>query len=300
MLFGAYVSPKLVDEIVESNQDPKLGGAEAEITALFSDVEGFSTLSEELSPDQLVSLMNEYLGAMTEVFQSQAGTLDKYVGDAIVTMFGMPLPVKDHALRACMSALEMQERHAVLRAKWAQSGKWPESVLNMRTRIGLNTGDAVIGNMGSEMRFNYTMMGDSVNLAARCESGGKIYGVYTMVTETTLQAAMAYGAELDYRKLDCVVVKGRHQSVELYELWDSSIDHEATTACKVAYEAALAHYFEGDWAVAIEAFEASEILEPSIAFAPTTPSTVLAARCRQFISEGDPENWDGAFTLTSK
>jgi adenylate cyclase len=299
-LFGAYVSPKLVDEIVESNQDPKLGGAEAEVTALFSDVEGFSTLSEELSPDQLVSLMNEYLGAMTEVFQSQAGTLDKYVGDAIVTMFGMPLPVKDHALRGCLSALEMQERHAVLRAKWAQSGKWPESVLNMRTRIGLNTGDAVIGNMGSEMRFNYTMMGDSVNLAARCESGGKIYGVYTMVTETTLQAALAYGAELDYRKLDCVVVKGRHQSVELYELWDSSIDHEATAACKAAYEAALAHYFEGDWAVALEAFEASEILEPSIAFAPTTPSTVLAARCRQFISEGDPENWDGAFTLTSK
>jgi hypothetical protein len=95
-------------------------------------------------------------------------------------------------------------------------------------------------------------------------------------------------------------VKGRHQSVELYELWDSSIDHKATAACKAAYEAALAHYFEGDWAVALEAFEASEILEPSIAFAPTTPSTVLAARCRQFISEGDPENWDGAFTLTSK
>ena len=300
MLFGAYVSPKLVDEMVESNQDPKLGGTEAEITALFSDVEGFSTLSEELSPDQLVSLMNEYLGAMTEVFQSQAGTLDKYIGDAIVTMFGMPLPVKDHALRACLSALEMQERHAVLRTKWAQSGQWPPCVLNMRTRIGLNTGHAVIGNMGSEMRFNYTMMGDSVNLAARCESGGKSYGVYTMVTETTLHAALAYGAELKYRKLDRVLVKGRRQPVELYELWDSSIDRAVTTACKAAYEAALAHYFKRDWAVALAAFEASEALEPSIAFAPTTPSSVLAARCRQFITEGDPENWDGAFSLTSK
>ena len=299
-LFGAYVSPKLVDEIVESNQDPKLGGAEAEITALFSDVEGFSTLSEELSPDQLVSLMNEYLGAMTEVFQSQAGTLDKYVGDAIVTMFGMPLPVKDHALRACLSALEMQERHAYLRAKWAKSGNWPECVLNMRTRIGLNTGRAVIGNIGSEMRFNYTMMGDSVNLAARCESCGKSYGVYTMVTETTLNAALAYGAKLNYRKLDCVVVKGRHQPVELYELWDSSINREATTNCKAAYEGALAHYFNGDWTVALTAFEVSEALEPSIAFAPTTPSAVLAARCRQFIAEGEPENWDGAFILTSK
>ena len=299
-LFGAYVSPKLVDEMVESNQDPQLGGAEAEITALFSDVEGFSTLSEELSPDQLVSLMNEYLGAMTEVFQSQAGTLDKYVGDAIVTMFGMPLPVTDHALRACLSALEMQERHADLRAKWAKSGKWPECVLEMRTRIGLNTGHAVIGNMGSEMRFNYTMMGDSVNLAARCESGGKNYGVYTMVTETTLKAALAHGAKLNYRKLDCVVVKGRHQPVELYELWDSSIDRDATMNCKAAYEAALVHYFEGDWVVALAAFEASEILEPSIAFAPTTPSAVLAARCRKFIVEGDPKDWDGTFTLTSK
>jgi adenylate cyclase len=150
------------------------------------------------------------------------------------------------------------------------------------------------------MRFNYTMMGDSVNLAARCESGGKSYGVYTMITETTLQAALAYGAELNYRKLDCVVVKGRHQPVELYELWESSIDHEATAICKEAYEAALAHYFEGDWAIALAAFEASEMLEPSIAFAPTTPSAVLAARCRQFIAEGGPENWDGAFTLTSK
>ena len=154
--------------------------------------------------------------------------------------------------------------------------------------------------MGSEVRFNYTMMGDSVNLAARCESVSKSYGVYTTVTETTLHAALAYGAKLNYRKLDCVVVKGRHEPVELYELWDSSIDEEATTTCKVAYEAALAHYFKGDWRVALAAFETSEMLEPSITFAPTTPSAVLAARCRQFIAEGDPKNWDGAFILTSK
>ena len=121
-----------------------------------------------------------------------------------------------------------------------------------------------------------------------------------MVTETTLNAALAYGAKLNYRKLDCVVVKGRHQPVELYELWDSSIDREATMNCKAAYEGALAHYLKGDWTVALAAFEASEALEPSIAFAPTTPSSVLAARCRQFIAEGDPENWDGTFTLTSK
>ncbi len=299
-LFGAYLAPKLVDEMVESKQDPKLGGAEAEITALFSDVEGFSALSEELSPDQLVSLMNEYLGAMTEVFQAQAGTLDKYIGDAIVTMFGMPVPVSDHAARACLSALEMQERHAALRVKWAQSGQWPESVHSMRTRIGLNTGHAVIGNMGSEMRFNYTMMGDSVNLAARCESGAKAYGVYTMVTESTLQAALGDGAALNYRKLDRIVVKGRRQPVEIYELWESTHSAATTAACKAAYEAALDKYFQGDWVAALGGFETAEASEPNKAYATITPSTVLAARCRQFIAEGDPPHWDGAYRMATK
>tara|TARA_B100001971_G_scaffold214908_2_gene255384 strand:+ start:5063 stop:7435 length:2373 start_codon:yes stop_codon:yes gene_type:complete len=299
-LFGAYVAPKLVDEMVESNQDPQLGGTDTEITALFSDVEGFSALSEELTPHQLVSLMNEYLGAMTEVFQLQSGTLDKYIGDAIVTMFGMPVPVTDHASRACKAAIEMQACHAVLREKWADSGEWPESVRHMRTRIGVNTGRAVIGNMGSEMRFNYTMMGDSVNLAARCESGAKIYGVYTMVTENTLQAALAEGTELNYRKLDRVVVKGRRQPVELYELWDSSVSAGQSSACRAAYEAALELYFKADWAAALQGFEASEANEPFKAFAPTTPSAVLAARCRQFLETGAPAGWNGAYVMTSK
>ncbi len=299
-LFGAYVAPKLVDEMVDSRQDPKLGGTETKITALFSDVEGFSALSEKLSPDQLVALMNEYLGAMTEVFQAQSGTLDKYIGDAIVTMFGMPVPVTDHASRACLSAIEMQERHAALRAKWAGEGKWPSDVLNMRTRIGLNTGMAVIGNMGSEMRFNYTMMGDSVNLAARCESGAKSYGVYTMVTSDTLQAALAEGADLRYRKLDRIVVKGRRQPVDIYELWEPSIPAEMSTNCKEAYECALERYFKGDWAAALEGFEQAEAFEPGQAYAPTTASTVLAARCREFIRSGGPEAWDGAFKMQTK
>jgi len=299
-LFGAYLSPKLVDEMVESKQDPKLGGTEAEITALFSDVEGFSALSEELSPDRLVSLMNEYLGAMTEVFQTHSGTLDKYIGDAIVTMFGMPVPVADHAARACLSAVEMQERHAALREQWAQSGQWPESVRQMRTRIGLNTGFAVIGNMGSEMRFNYTMMGDAVNLAARCESGAKAYGVYTMVTENTLRAALADGAALDYRKLDRIVVKGRSQPVEIFELWEPSAWNDRAGTCKGLYESSLEHYFGGRWPEALAGFEEAAAHEPGREFAPTTPSIVLAGRCRGFIKDGDPEEWDGAYRMETK
>jgi adenylate cyclase len=299
-LFGAYVSPELVNDMVESQRDPELGGTKAEVTALFSDVEGFSSLSEQLSPERLVALMNEYLGAMTETFQTYQGTLDKYIGDAIVTMFGMPYPVKDHAARACLSAIAMQERHSQLRKKWAESGDWPQDVVNMRTRIGVNTGIAVIGNMGSEMRFNYTMMGDSVNLAARCESGAKSYGVYTMVTASTLEAALREGAELNYRKLDRIVVKGRSQPVEVYELWDSSLDPSAAESCRSVYEAALEQYFAGQWGEALAGFEKCEALEPARTYAPTTPSAVLAIRCREFAVNGGPGEWDGAYRMTTK
>lgn len=299
-LFGAYVSPELVDEMVAAKDDPELGGTEAEVTALFSDVEGFSALSELLSPDQLVALMNEYLSAMTDALQEEGGTLDKYIGDAIVTMFGMPLPLKDHAARACLAALRMQERHHELRREWAQSGKWPPQVTRMRTRIGLNTGMAVVGNMGSRVRFNYTMMGDSVNLAARCESGAKVYGVYTMISAPTLWAAQASGAQLNFRKLDRIVVKGRTEPVEVYELWDASVDAEGANTCRDQYEAGLSLYFAEQWSAALEQFLAAESFEPARAFARTTPSAVLAQRCREFIENGGPDSWDGSHRMLTK
>lgn len=299
-LFGAYVSPKLVEEMVESNQNPQLGGVECEITALFSDVVGFSALSEQLSPDELVALMNDYLGSMTDAFQSGSGTLDKYVGDAIVAMFGMPVQIRDHAARACIAAVKMQACHAELRKRWAASGKWPESVLEMRTRIGINTGRAVIGNMGSEMRFNYTMMGDSVNVAARCESGSKAYGVYIMATEETLNAALSSGVDLNFRKLDRIVVKGRQAPVVIYEIWDDSVSREDSNACKEAYESALDDYFEGEWSAALAGFKRAAVLEPSQAFAPTTPSDVLAARCEDFLEKGGPLDWNGVYEMRSK
>lgn len=299
-LFGAYVSPNLVDEMVKSDRDPELGGAEVQVTALFSDVEGFSALSEELSPSELVALMNEYLGAMTQTFQKEQGTLDKYIGDAIVTMFGMPYPVEDHAARACRSAISMQEKHAELRSYWSKEGKWPEKVTQMRTRIGINTGQAVIGNMGSEMRFNYTMMGDSVNLAARCESGAKTYGVYTMITEDTLNSALSFGEKLNYRKLDRIIVKGRILPVDIYELWDGTVDATLAETCKAAYEAALNAYIKGEWEAALAGFEACVAHEPARDYGPTTPSEVLAARCREFIEHGAAEAWDGVYRMTTK
>lgn len=299
-LFGAYVSPKLVDQMVDAQRDPELGGTEAEVTSLFSDVEGFSALSEQLPPDQLVSLMNEYLGAMTDALQAEGGTLDKYIGDAIVTMFGMPLPVPDHAARACVAAQQMQERHEALCREWAASGKWPKAVTEMRTRIGVNTGNAVIGNMGSSVRFNYTMMGDSVNLAARCESGAKAYGVYTIVTAETLEAALKSIPDLPYRRLDRIIVKGRSTPVEVFELWNSTLDLEMAAQCREYYEAGLELYFDGQWAAALALLFEAGALEPSRAFAPTTPSAVIAKRCQRFLKAGGPKDWDGAYRMETK
>jgi len=298
-LFGAYVSPELVENMIESHRDPELGGTEAQVTAFFSDVEGFSALSEKLPAPELVSIMNEYLSAMTEALQVEGGTLDKYIGDAIVTMFGMPLPLPDHAARACKASIRMQERHAELRDKWASEGKWPDEVLGMRTRIGLNTGLAVIGNMGSRVRFNYTMMGDSVNLAARCESGAKTYGVYTMITESTLKGALDMGAELRYRRLDRIVVKGRSEPVEIYELWDGSVNQKLAETCREHYEKGFDAYLAGDWNEAIAYFNESLKVEPSASFAPTSPSALLLSRCRVFL-ESPPTNWDGVYKMKTK
>lgn len=300
-LFGSYLSPELVDEMVDSHRDPELGGVEAEVTALFSDVVGFSSMAEGMKAEELVSLMNAYLGAMTEVIQEEGGTLDKYIGDAIVAMFGRPIPAKDHALRACRAAIKMQERHEKLRLAWKESGKWPDSVNNMRTRVGLNTGIAVVGNMGSEVRFNYTMMGDTVNLAARCESGAKSYGIYTMVTAATLEAALERDPDLQYRKLDRIIVKGRSEPVEVFELWDKITDINVFLKCRRIYEEALELYFAGDWTNALRGFEKSMEFEHAyLGHSQTIPSEVLAGRCREFLSNGAPERWDGVYRMVSK
>jgi adenylate cyclase len=144
------------------------------------------------------------------------------------------------------------------------------------------------------------MMGDSVNLAARCESGAKSYGVYIMVTASTLEQALSHGEQLLYRKLDRILVQGRSHAVEIFELWDDSVDREEAEICKREYEAALEHYFAGDWQRASEGFSKSELFEPSAAFAATTPSRVLSMRCREFIANGAPDHWTGVYAMGTK
>lgn len=305
-MFGSYVSPELVEQMVESEDEPTLGGNEVYITAFFSDIQSFSSFSEKLTPIQLVDLINEYLTAMTDILTDEGGTLDKYIGDAIVAFFGAPVPVNDHALRACVVSQKMLMKQAELRNKWKEEGdKWPDLVSRMQTRIGVNTGLMVTGNMGSQSRFNYTMMGDNVNLAARCESGAKAYGVYCMVTENTKNDAEEFGDDCVFRYLDKIVVKGRTQPVGMYEIVGlREYLPPSAFECIEIFEEGIDLYLNQHWDAAIKKFEESSKLEPNqpdeLLGITSNPSLILIERCKQMKLNPPGKEWDGVFVMTSK
>jgi adenylate cyclase len=307
-LFGTYLSPELVNRMVESGEDPHLGGHEAVITAYFSDIQAFSTFSEKMTPARLVELMNEYLTACTDIVQEEGGTLDKYIGDAVVAMFGAPLPLPDHALRACVATQRVQLRIAELREKWrSETDSWPEVVHKLRARLGLNTGPAIIGNMGSRTRFSYTMMGDNVNLAARMESGAKLLGVYTMVTDTTKAECEKHGGgdRLVFRYLDRIVVKGRSQPVAVHEIvgFKENID-QRTFDCLGVYAQGIERYLIQDWDGAGALFGQSVQLEPNQPHTTpgieTNPSLVLIQRCQHMRAHPPGPGWDGTYVMKEK
>ncbi|MTI88611.1 MAG: adenylate/guanylate cyclase domain-containing protein [Balneolaceae bacterium] len=295
-MFSSYVSPELVNQMVESGEEPQLGGEKIYMTAFFSDIQSFSTFSEQLDANRLVELINEYLNAMTDILNDQGGTLDKYIGDAIVGFFGAPVSLQDHALKSCIASQLMQKKQAELRQKW-KNEDWPDIVGNMQTRIGINTGAMVTGNMGSVRRFNYTMMGDNVNLAARCESGAKQYGVYTMVTESTKKEAESCGDDCVFRLLDNIVVKGRTQPVKVYEIADLKADaDEQLFECISLYEDGMRLYFNQEWDKAINKFQQSAKLERHT----PNPSEIFIERCRMMKAEPPEAEWNGVFVMKSK
>ena len=306
-MFGTYVSPQLVNRMVESGESPQLGGHDDEITAYFSDIQSFSTFSEKLGSGPLVELMNEYLTACTDIVQEEGGTLDKYIGDAVVAMFGAPIPSKEHAFRACVATQRVHQKLAELRAKWkSEADKWPEIVWNMQTRIGLNSGVCMIGNMGSRTRFNYTMMGDNVNLAARMESGSKSWGAYTMCAEATKLACEQHGGDrVVFRALGRIVVKGRTKPVPIFEIvgLKESLP-EGARECIARFEQGLARYYERDWDGAMALFRQSQELEPNqpgkTPGVKTNPSLVYLEITEGYKQEPPPADWDGVYIMTEK
>ena len=312
--FKQYISPELIDEMVAGGITPQLGGEESNITAYFTDIQSFSTFSEQIgNPTKLVELLNEYLTAMTEVLTTKnKGTLDKYEGDAIIAFFGAPMKYDDHAKRACDTALDMQSELLKLRKKWhSEEKKWPSVVLNMHMRIGINTGNIVTGNMGSTMRKNYTMMGDEVNLAARLESAAKQYGAYIHICKNTIDQLVEQKTnnQYIYRPLDIIRVVGKDEPVETYELLAYANDKDSSKLKKLCklWEQARAAYLDMQWDKAIELFTQCLAYEPHLPErdpgSKTCPSQVYIKRCKAY-KQNPPasagEKWDGIFTATEK
>ncbi|TVR59878.1 MAG: adenylate/guanylate cyclase domain-containing protein [Spirochaetaceae bacterium] len=280
--FQQYLSPAVIEQLIQNPDRLRLGGERRELSIFFSDLEGFTSLSEGLSPEDLTALLNEYLSAMTEIIQEEGGTVDKYEGDAIIAFWNAPLPLDDHALRCARAALRCQEKLAEMRPGFAaRVGK------DLRMRIGINTGPAVVGNMGSRTRFDYTMLGDAVNLAARLEGINKQFGTYTMISGATYEKVRD---EFPARELSRVAVVGRAEPVVVYEPFFPGAHAGKTDQLRAFHEALLA-YYRGDFAAAAELFAALAASDP--------PAQKYVTRCRE-LAENPPDEWSGVWSMTSK
>lgn len=263
-MFGNYVSATLVERSIDSGQMPAPQPAYRELTPFFASVHSYVGLAAALSPAQLHELLPLYFEACTAQIEAEGGTIDKFIGDAIVAMFGAPLQTSDHALRACTAALQCQVRVAELRTRiQSEEAKWPALAQQLRVRIGLHTGTALVGNLGTKTRANYTMMGDDVNLAARMEKGAESYGVWTLCTETTQRACEhAEAGRIVFRPLGRIVIKGRAHPIELFE--PAALREDAPDQlreCIAVFTSGLARWRERDWDGTIAFLEKSAHLE---------------------------------------
>jgi len=288
-MFSKYVTKSVVDELLKNPDMLKLGGEKKTLTVFFSDVAGFTSISEKLTPEELVALLNEYLTAMTNIVLKYDGMVDKYEGDAIMAVFGAPVHYDDHPLRACHVSIDMQKELISLRAKWKSEGR-PE----LYVRIGLNTGPMVVGNMGALSRLDYTVMGDSVNLGARLEGANKQYGTYFMISEFTYEHVKD---DLETRFLDSLRVKGKAQPVKVYEVLErkenglSEKKKKAMEFYKQGMESYLAQKWEDGIGFFRKALEADET---------DAPSKVYLERCTSYKENPPPHDWDGVYVMTTK
>ncbi|MGK5094234.1 CHASE2 domain-containing protein [Deltaproteobacteria bacterium TL4] len=287
-IFGYYLSPNIVEVLVNEPSKLKLGGEKREMTAFFSDIQGFSTISENLNPEELVDWINVYLTEMCQIIARYDGTVDKFIGDAIVAFWNAPLIQEDHAKLACFASLEMQTRLQELRPQWQQKG-YP--LINVR--IGLNTGPMVVGNMGAAKRMDYTVMGDAVNLASRLEGINKFYKTYLIISEYTYEKVEAF---VDVRKLDTIQVVGKNEPVTIYQLLDRKNGVSGIRAEMVeSYQRGFEFYQNWNFSAALICFEAALKLDPD-----DGPSSVFAKRCRDYIQNPPFKGWDGVHRHTQK
>lgn len=282
-----YVSASVADAVLKNPTLLKLGGERKRMTVLFSDIRGFTSISERLSPERLVALLNIYLGRMTEIVFAQNGVLDKYIGDAVMAFWNAPLVQPDHARRAVQTALEMRDALAEMNQK-KLFGE-----IELHIGIGINTGEMVVGNVGGAARFDYTVIGDQVNLASRLEGITKEYHVGIVITEA---CASQLGGTVLTRRLDKVAVKGKKEPVTIYEVLErmsSAIESQKQLA--QSFEAALEAYFSKNFQDAIAKCHAILSAHPD-----DGPSKNLLERSQQFLVAPPPAEWDGTWVFTKK
>lgn len=293
--FGRYLSGDVINELLADPDKLKLGGEKKYLTAFFTDIRGFSTISENMDPSDLVKLLNEYLTHMSDIILAQRGTIDKFEGDAIISFFGAPIEYPDHAFHACRAALEMKRAETELNERFLRDKMSPSPLV---TRIGINTGEMVVGNMGTANKMDYTMMGNCVNLASRLEGVNKQYGTWILCSETT-QAACSDG--LLFRRLDRVRVVGIQKSVRLYELVaekSSSPSAEGSARAEeliASFHIGLDQFEAKRWAEAKRSFEAVLRIDAN-----DGPAATYVKRCDEYLKTPPPADWDGVFNLSMK
>jgi adenylate cyclase len=286
--FASYVPRDVVRQVIAQGQEAKLGGSVRDVTLFFSDLAGFTSLSEKVKPQELVDMLSSYLEAMTGVIQSQQGTVDKFMGDGIMAMWGAPKPEGEHAALACEAALRAQRKLDEMREK-------PETawLVGARTRIGIATGSALVGNVGTHNRMNYTAMGDVVNLAARLEAQNKTYGTEVLVAESTYLAATS---RVLGRPLDVVAVKGKAQGVRVFGLLCLASEADETSR-QIAdlSEQALSAYLARDFANAVTLYDRVLAILPD-----DSAATVMKERAVAFQKSPPPAEWNGVYVSTTK
>ena len=288
--FAHYLSQEVINDIIADPSRLNLGGESKFLTALFTDIKGFSALSEQLEPTALVTLLNYYLTAMSDIILDLSGTIDKYIGDAIVSFFGAPLSLPQHALHACLAAVRMKKTERQINERLLQEGRTTQPLL---TRIGINTGEMIVGNMGTTRKFNYTIMGHNVNLAARLEGVNKQYGTQILVSEVTFQET---GDRFLLRKLDRVRVVGINQPLRIYELLDEKAQaHPLEFELVETFHQGLAAFEERDWDRALGFFNQALKIKPQ-----DGPALTFKSRVEQYKKSPPPAAWDGVFNLTTK
>jgi adenylate cyclase len=295
--FEFYLEPSVARLVSEDPSRLRLHGEKKELTVLFADLRDFTTVTEMSDPEELVGFMNEYLGTMTAEIFKHDGLVDKYIGDAIMALWGAPVTIPDHAVKACQAALDMAGRLQTLQDAWrrlrgAHSGVDLPRSLRLGMGVGINTGQMVVGNIGSQRRFNYTVIGDAVNLASRLEACNKLYGTRILIGERTRETI---GDAYLLREIDSVRVKGKRLPVRIFELLAERSDSALFGPFAASFEDALRAYRERDWPLALRRFEEFEKEYPD-----DTPGRIYVERCRLLIESPPDDAWDGVYSFASK